>query len=206
MFAPQPVVVVAPVATPEPPVVAPEPPVAAPVPVVMAALPESMVVETAAVADPIPLPEPEPEPETPAAPAASEIPGRNDPVVRLASAEGTLAVYIARWEPLIFLWAGGTPDVCAPYAGGTMDQRGWKARWMALAEAEDVLAQWGYTLHAQHEGPFPSGGGARTARVWLRPRTAEERGRLPPVALLAAALAVPESLDDLARVRQQAIP
>lgn len=211
MFAPA-----APVKPPEPVVEKPAEPDPAPAPVsaglilgapVRVALPESIrnqaaEVETEVVADPMTEPEPVVTPEPVAAPEA---------VTTVATpwatcAEAILAAYIARWEPLVFLWAGGTPDVCAPYAGGTADQKGWKARWMDLTLAERVLAQYGYALHSFHEGPFPGGGGVRKARSWLRPRTTEERAKAPPVAVLAAALEVPDVLDDLARVRQQAIP
>jgi hypothetical protein len=173
---------------------------------VRVALPESIrnqaaEIEPEIVADPVTEPEPV---VTPAPGAAPEV--VTTVVTPWATcAEAILASYIARWEPLVFLWSGGTPDVCAPYAGGTADQKGWKARWMDLALAERVLAQYGYALHSFHEGPFPGGGGARKARSWLRPRTTEERAKAPPVAVLAAALEVFDVLDDLARVRQQAI-
>jgi hypothetical protein len=122
-----------------------------------------------------------------------------------SGAEAVLAMAIARWEPLIHLWEGGTPGVCAPYVGNADGGGAWKARWMATADAERVLLLARYAQHGQHEGPLPDGGGTRRAQVWRR-ADEDQRGFAVPLAVVAVELGVADLLEALAVARQHPVP
>lgn len=179
---------------PKPPIleVAPEPPPAAPEPV-RAALPESMRIDV--VVDDV----------EPVSSVVHEAQVPSIAGIKVVSAEAELALAIARWEVLIYLWEGGRGGVCAPYRGVVPGDIPWKARWMSTADAERVLEMSRYTRHCFHEGPLPNNGSTRKAQVWRRPDV-DQRAFAKPLAVVAVELEVPDMLDDLAKVRRSPIP
>ena len=129
--------------------------------------------------EPAPSPTPAPTPET--------------------TGEAYLAMGIAHWEALVFLWDGGSKDVCAPWFGSSHD-RYQKVQWINRSTAEQMLAAAGYAKRGTHTGPGPFAQ-PRTATVYINPDLDERLRRtrvkesIPAELATLAKLAAPESLD-----------